>query len=183
MFGRGDFEQVVDTRLMPALLALGQAWHRGEVTVAGEHFVSAAVHRLLAAAFDAAPHNPTAPRVVVGLARGSRHELGVLSFAVALRRAGLAVVYVGGDLPAETWVVTVTGRQADAVVIGVPALDDVPAVRDTVAALHAARPELPLFLGGGQQDVVGGAAEPLGHLLGPAARTVAARLGVVRAPA
>jgi methanogenic corrinoid protein MtbC1 len=182
MFGRGDFEDAVDTRLMPALVALGNAWQAGEVTVAGEHFVSAAVHRRLAAAFDAAPGNPQAPRVVVGLARGSRHELGVLAFAVALRRTGLAVVYVGGDLPAETWVVTVTDRRTDAVVIGVPAPDDVPAVRDTVAALTAARPDLPVFLGGGHQDLVGAPAEPLGHLLGPAASEVARRLGVVPAP-
>ena len=55
MFGRTDFEQVADHWLMPALLALGGAWHRGAVTVAGEHFVSAAVQRRLAAAFDAAP--------------------------------------------------------------------------------------------------------------------------------
>jgi methanogenic corrinoid protein MtbC1 len=179
MFGRPDYEQVADHWLMPALLALGAAWHRGAVTVAGEHFVSAAVQRRLAAAFDTAPANPESPRVVVGLARGSRHELGVLAFAVALRRAGLQVVYVGGDLPAETWVVTVTGQRPAAVVIGVPATEDVPAVRDTVAALAAASPGLPIFLGGGQQDQVGGQAEPLGHLLGPASAEVARRLGVV----
>ena len=112
MFGREDFEHVADNWLMPTLLVLGNAWHSGVVTVAGEHFVSAAVQRRLAAAFDAAPANPGAPRVVVGLARGSRHELGVLAFAVALRRAGLEVVYVGGDLPAETWVVTASSQAA-----------------------------------------------------------------------
>ena len=58
--------------------------------------------------------------MVVGLARGSRHELGVLAFAVALRRAGLEVVYVGSDLPAETWVVTATSQAPAALVIGVP---------------------------------------------------------------
>jgi hypothetical protein len=89
-------------------------------------------------------------------------------------------VYVGGDLPAETWVVTVTGQRPAAVVIGVPATEDVPAVGDTVAALVAASPGLPIFPGGGLQDQVGGQAEPLGHLLGHAAAEVARRLGVVR---
>ena len=147
--------------------------------MAGEHFVSAAVQRRLAAAFDAAPANSGAPRVVVGLARGSRHELGVLAFAVALRRAGLDVVYVGGDLPAETWVVTATSQAPAAVVIGVPGSDDIPAVRDTVAALAASRPGLPVFLGGGHQEPVGGTGEPLGHRIGAAATEVARRLGVV----
>jgi methanogenic corrinoid protein MtbC1 len=180
MFDRDDFETVADRWLMPALLVLGSAWHRGKVTVAGEHFVSAAVHRRLAAAFDAAPGNAGAPRVVVGLARGSRHELGVLAFAVALRRAGVDVLYVGADLPAETWVVTATGRGPAAVVIGVPSSDDVPAVRDTTAALTAARPDLLVFVGGGHQDTVGGPAHALGHRLGAAAAEVARRLGVVR---
>ncbi|MBF4768251.1 MerR family transcriptional regulator [Nocardioides agariphilus] len=179
MFERDDFEHVVDTWLMPALISLGSAWHRGKVTVAGEHFVSAAVQRRLAAAYDAAPTNPDGPRVVVGLARGSRHELGVLAFAVALRRAGLAVLYVGSDLPAETWVVTATDQRPAAVVVGVPSSDDVPAVRDTVAALIAARPDLKVFVGGGHQSRVGGAALPLGHRLGEAAEEVARVLGVV----
>jgi MerR family transcriptional regulator, light-induced transcriptional regulator len=181
MFRRDDFETVAERWLMPALLRLGTAWHSGEVTVAGEHFVSAAVQRQLAAAFDGAPVNTGAPRVLVGLARGSRHELGVLAFAVALRRAGVDVVYVGGDLPAETWVVTATGQHPDAVVIGVPASDDVAGVRDTVAALTAARPDLPVFVGGGHQHRVAGSAQPLGHRLGAAATEVARRLGVVSA--
>jgi methanogenic corrinoid protein MtbC1 len=183
MFDRPDYEHVVDDWLMPALLALGGAWHRGAVTVAGEHFVSAAVQRRLAAAYDTAVADPDGPSVVVGLARGSRHELGVLAFAVALRRAGLAVLYVGADLPAETWVVTAAGQRPDAVVIGVPSSDDVPAVRDTVAALVAGRPDLAVFVGGGHQDMVGAPAETLGHRLGAAASELARRLGVVREPA
>ena len=180
MFDRPDFEHVADNWLMPSLVALGSAWHRGSVTVAGEHFVSAAVQRRLASAYDAAPANPDGPRLVVGLARGSRHELGVLAFAVALRRAGLAVLYVGADLPAETWVVAATGQRPEAVVIGVPATDDVPAVRDTAAALTAARPDLKVFVGGAHQDHVGGSAVTLGHRLGAAAVEVADLLGVVR---
>jgi DNA-binding transcriptional MerR regulator/methanogenic corrinoid protein MtbC1 len=183
MFGRDDFEHVVDQWLMPTLRALGNAWHGGVVTVAGEHFVSAGVQRRLATVFDSSPANAGAPVVVVGLARHSRHELGVLAFAVALRRAGLDVVYVGGDLPAETWVVTVADQNPAAVVIGVPASDDVPAVRDTVAALAATRPQMPVFVGGGHQDAVGGQSEPLGHRVGAAAAEVARRLGVVPVPA
>ena len=162
---------------MPALHQLGNAWHAGSVSVAGEHFVSAAVHRRLAAVLDALPTPEGAPRVVVGLARGSRHELGVLAFAAMLRRAGLDVVYVGGDLPPESWVVALDGERPDAVVLGVPSSDDIAAVRDTVAALRAAHPDLRVFLGGRHQERVGiEGAQGLGHVLGPAARDLASRL-------
>ncbi len=177
-FAAGSFEQVADGWLMPALYRLGSAWRTGEVGVAGEHFVSAAVQRRLAALFDAASRGATGPVAVVGLARGSRHELGVLAFAVALRRAGIDVVYVGGDLPPEAWVATVRSRGATMAVIGVPAAEDVPAVRETVTALARGCPEVRVSVGGGHQDAVGEGAELLGHRLADAAR----RLADVTAP-
>jgi MerR family transcriptional regulator, light-induced transcriptional regulator len=175
-FALGSFEQVVDSWLMPALAQLGAAWPDGSVSVAGEHFVSAAVARRLAASFDAAGRSVSGPCVVVGLARGCRHELGVLAFAAALRRAGLSVVYVGGDLPPEEWVHTIRVREAVAVVLGVPTPEDVPAVRETVQAVSAAHPKVTVYVGGGYQSEVGGAAQPLGHAIGAASLQLAESL-------
>jgi methanogenic corrinoid protein MtbC1 len=175
VFARADLDLLLDSWLMPALLRLGRAWRRGEVSVAAEHLVSAGVHRRLASALDAVASAPGAPVVVVALPRGSRHELGVLAFSVLLARQGITVSYLGGDVPAESLVVASTSHDPAAVVLGVPSSDDVPAVRDTVAALTAARPGLPVLLGGGHQDEVG-AGEVLGHSLGDGARRLARRL-------
>jgi len=161
-FLEGDLEALADSWLMPALHELGQGWRRGEVSVAAEHVVSASVHRRLASALDAVPPAPGAPSVIVGLARASRHELGVLTFAVLLARAGLDVVYLGADVPPDSWVVAVSSRATAAVVVGVPRQEDVPAVRDTVAAIMAAQPGIPVLLGGGFQGHVG-LGRPLGH--------------------
>ena len=43
---------------------------------------------------------------MAGLARGSRHELGVMAFAMVLRSRGVNVTYLGADLPVESWVDT-----------------------------------------------------------------------------
>jgi MerR family transcriptional regulator, light-induced transcriptional regulator len=173
-FALGSYEVVVDRWLMPSLQEVGAWWRSGRLTVAGEHFVSASVQRRLAAALDAAGR-PEGPHLVVGLARDSRHELGVLAFATALRRAGANVVYVGSDLPSGSWPEAVRGHDAVAVVIGVPTVEDVPAVREAVDVLAAEAPEVAVYLGGGHQTAVG-SGEPLGHRIGSAARDLVAAL-------
>ncbi|MCF6376612.1 MerR family transcriptional regulator [Nocardioides KLBMP 9356] len=172
VFDDGDHARVVDEWLMPSMVELGKAWQRGEVSVAGEHFVSSAVHRRLAQAFQALPVAPRGPRVVAGLARGSRHELGVLAFSLVLRSRGVPVTYLGGDLPLEAWVGTVRLVAPAAVVLAAPTVEDLPAVREVVEALM---PMTTVFLGGAHQDQVVGP-ERLGHLAGAAATALADRL-------
>ena len=130
MLSRASFEVAVDRYLFPALRALGDAWAEGKLSVAAEHAASGAVHRRLGAAFDAAGSGPhdEAP-VLVGLAPGARHEFGALAFAVAARRAGLPVEYLGPDLPVEDWERAGRATGAPAVVIGVPTDADVAAGR------------------------------------------------------
>ena len=171
-FASGPFDHVVDAWLMPSLERVGTAWGAGEVTVAGEHFVSAAVQGRLATMLEHLGPGDGRP-VMVGLARGSRHELGVLAFAVAARIEGLAVRYVGGDLPPEAWAAAVRAQQPRAAVIGVPSAEDVPAVRETVAALHRADSELPVLVGGSYQAAVSERTRPLGHRIGDAAAALA----------
>ena len=176
-----DLAAVVDGWLLPALVRLGLAWRDGRVTVAGEHFASAGVQRRLSLVFEAAPApSARAPRVVVGLAAGSRHELGVLAFAAVLRHRGVRVTYVGGDLPGDAWLATVRRLRPDAVVLGVPIAEDVPAVRDVATALARQAPDLLIGVGGAHQDRISDAM-PLGHVVGEAATLLAARLGAARA--
>jgi DNA-binding transcriptional MerR regulator len=216
-FAGADLASAVDDWLMPSLVRLGDAWQRGVVSVAGEHFVSAAVLRRLSQAFHQLPHpspeapgvmvglahgsrhelgvmafaavlrrlsqafhqlphpSPEAPGVMVGLAHGSRHELGVMAFAAVLRSRGVAVTYLGADLPVESWIDTVRALSPDAVVLGVPTVEDLPAVREAVQAMSSSTTVL---LGGAHQDRIEGA-EALGHRIGEAAVGLADRLSSV----
>ena len=175
-FAAGPLEQVVEVWLMPALEMLGSQWRAGRVDVAGEHVVSATVHRRLAVELEALTPNPTGPRVVVGLPRGAHHELGILTFTVMLRRAGVDVLYLGADLPAQHWVRVVQQQRPDAVVIGTPTAADVLATRETVAALHGQDPTLRIHVGGGAQFEVGQGTAVLGHSVTAAATELAQAL-------
>ncbi len=172
-FAERDVAAVVDEWLMPSLVRLGRGWQCGELSVAGEHFVTAAVHRRLAHTFQSMPSAaPGGRRVVVGLARGARHELGVLAFSLVLRSRGVAVTYLGADLPLEAWVGTVRMVAPAAVVLAVPMIEDLPAVREATEALM---PLSEVMLGGAHQGEVEGP-EQLGHLAGAAANALADRL-------
>ena len=176
-FSTASFESVVDGWLLPALRDVGLGWESGRVTVAGEHLVAAAVERRLSAAYDAAGENPSGPHVMVGLPPGSRHELGLLAFATAARRAGISTTWLGADVPVEDWAAAMETRSVDCVVLAVATADDVDAVAATVAALAERRPGLLVAVGGAAQDRAPARCLRLGHEIGPAARLLADRLG------
>ncbi len=114
-FATGSFEHVVDGWLLPELDRLGRAWVEGGVTVAGEHMAAAAVQRRLSAAFDAAAlDGARSPLLLTGLPPRCRHELGILAFATAARRQGLAVVHLGSDLPLADWLTAAERHRPDA---------------------------------------------------------------------
>lgn len=144
----GSFESVFDEWLTPALVRVGEAWADDQISVAGEHFVSAAVHRRLSRAFDAAGTAVNAPVVVVGLPPRTMHELGALAFAICLRRRGVDVRYLGADLPVESWVSAVRRLSPDAVAVSVPRAADSPAAEELVRALSQAHPQVRIFAGG-----------------------------------
>jgi DNA-binding transcriptional MerR regulator/methylmalonyl-CoA mutase cobalamin-binding subunit len=132
----GSFEAIVDDVLLPAIAALGDLWSAGRLSTAGEHAASAAGTRRLAAAYQAAGV-PGRSSVVVGLPPGSRHELGALAFAVALRRRGVGVFYIGTDVTIDGWVDAVRRTQASAAVVGVVTPSDREAAAVVTRALRA----------------------------------------------
>ncbi|HEX5589877.1 MAG TPA: MerR family transcriptional regulator [Candidatus Limnocylindrales bacterium] len=148
LFARGSFERVVSELLFPALEALGDAWAAGSVSVAGEHLASNAALRRLGQALDAAGPAPTARagRILVGLPPGGRHELGALAFAVAARRAGLPVAYLGPDLPTDDWLAA--SDRAAAAVIGAVTPRDRAAALEVASRLGIAYPDLVVALAG-----------------------------------
>ena len=179
-FDDDDYPRMVGSWLMPVLLAVGSAWADGRITTAGEHLVSHAVHRRLAALYDATPRTRTGPLVVLGLPAGSRHELGLLAFAVGARRAGMRTAYLGADLPADDWVHAVSRRHAGAAVLAVPRLADVVAAQDVVDRIRESAPDVVVAVGGGHQDDVTGSLL-LGHDLAAGVETLAQALVANRA--
>lgn len=152
-FARDSFESVVRTWLLPSLGRLGTAWASGDLSVAQEHFVSAGVMRTLGRVFDAAG-TPGGPRVLVGLAAGDRHEIALFAFATCLRRRGIDVIYLGADVPTESWLEIATERNARAVVLGVTVMSSLESEQAVLDLLAAQAPLVRRYVGGSRAHLI-----------------------------
>jgi DNA-binding transcriptional MerR regulator len=95
----------VDTLLtdivLPYLHELGERWHRGEASVAQEHFASAVLRgRLLGLARGWGLG--LGPLGLLACLPGEQHDLGLIAFGLALRARGWRITYLGTDTPLDT---------------------------------------------------------------------------------
>jgi DNA-binding transcriptional MerR regulator len=84
--------------IIPCLVEIGEAWHRGEIRIATEHMASTFLRGRLMTLYQAFPVRRRGPRLIVGAAPGERHEIGALIFSLLTRRAGYWVEYLGPDV-------------------------------------------------------------------------------------
>jgi DNA-binding transcriptional MerR regulator/methylmalonyl-CoA mutase cobalamin-binding subunit len=84
--------------LQPLLRTVGDRWADGTLSVAEEHLVSEAVRSRLGHLLGDAGGGVRG-LAVLACAPGERHELGLMMAAIALRRDGWKVVYLGADTP------------------------------------------------------------------------------------
>jgi DNA-binding transcriptional MerR regulator len=95
----------VDTLLgevvLPYLHELGDRWHRGDASVAQEHFASGVLRgRLLGMARGWGLG--VGPAALLACLPGEQHDLGLIAFGLVLRSRGWRIVFLGGDTPIET---------------------------------------------------------------------------------
>ena len=172
VFARGSFEWAMETVVFPALRQIGRAWAAGELSVGAEHAASETVRRRVAVFYEAAAR-PTRSDVVIGLPPGANHDLGALAFGVASQRVGLGVLFLGANVPVDSWVVAMNQSGARLAAVGVPTERDVPAARDVVEALRALPGRLVVAGGAQAAQVADGDIGALPVAIGDAARRAA----------
>ena len=95
-----DPTDLVATVYMPLLRGLGDAWARGETTVAQEHYASGFVRDRLMRAHRRV-RRTDGPLAALLTAPGEKHELGLLGVAVRLSELGWRTDWLGLELPIE----------------------------------------------------------------------------------
>lgn len=99
-------ESVALALIQPSLIEIGEGWHRGDVSIAQEHFASTFLRQKLSALFNYALHEQRAATIVCACAPGEMHEIGLLMLALFLRRRGYNVIYLGPNVPIDDLMTT-----------------------------------------------------------------------------
>jgi DNA-binding transcriptional MerR regulator len=101
LLGALSVDAVLTDVVLPYLHELGEAWERGEATVAQEHFASNVVRgRLLG--LGRGWGEGSGPQALLACAPGEQHDLGLIAFGIALRNRGWRITYLGQDTPLAT---------------------------------------------------------------------------------
>jgi DNA-binding transcriptional MerR regulator/methylmalonyl-CoA mutase cobalamin-binding subunit len=150
--------ELVRDVIMPVLAAVGEKWHDSAAGIAQEHLASGIVRNVLGAMVRSYARRTAPARIVFATPSGERHEFGALGAAALAASGGLAVIYLGPDLPADAIVESATSAEADVVVCGILAGTDA-GTRAEAAALARRLPrDIELWFGGsGAKDAAAAA--------------------------
>lgn len=110
-------ERVLLEAVGPALVAIGQAWHDGRITVATEHLATNFLRNRMLQWMTSGPAPQGVPPVVLSCAPDEWHESSLLMFGVLLRRRGWPVAYLGQALPLPDLAAFVAETRPDVVTL------------------------------------------------------------------
>ena len=94
-------ETVLLQIVQPVMIAIGESWHSGEISVATEHFATQHCRLYLMQALESTTETAKNGSLVAACAPEEWHELGILILTIMLRWRGWAVTYLGPNLSLE----------------------------------------------------------------------------------
>lgn len=108
---------LVELVLGPMMKEVGERWHRGALSVAQEHAISASVSSALQAIIRTYPAPTGGSPVILATLPGERHELALMMVRFVLASQGVPTHYLGVDLPVEDIARTATELASQVIAI------------------------------------------------------------------
>ena len=143
--------EVFDGLLRDAMRLVGERWQSGRWSVAEEHLASQTLVRALERVRpEQGPDSRVGPLAVLAGVAGEQHSLGLACLDQVLRDQGWSVANLGPDVPPADLARFLARNRADLLALSASLPEREPAIREAVAAAHAARPDAtpPIMLGG-----------------------------------
>jgi len=93
-------EEVVHTLYLRLMQRVGDLWHRGQLSIAVEHFVEKMVTARVLAVLQSTPQPMSGHLALCACPADERHEVGLFAGALTLKAGGFPVTILGADVPA-----------------------------------------------------------------------------------
>jgi len=130
---------------------LGKMWLSGAISVAQEHFCTAATQSIMSRMYPHIFSSPkTGKRLVATSASGELHEIGIRILADLFELEGWDSYYLGANTPANAIVSALRDQKAQLLCISATMIYNLKAVEAIIAAVRAAFPagEVKILVGG-----------------------------------
>ncbi|NUU59768.1 MerR family transcriptional regulator [Paenibacillus agri] len=152
-FSLFGYEAMVHQVLVPVLVMVGDAWEKGNATVAQEHYITHMVTNRFYQFFHVFPVDEHLPKVLAFCPAGEHHQVGLLLFSLFLRKNGVEVIYLGANTP-EEGVMTMLGQQSSigAICLSVTNPELLPYTEELIRRLQQKCPEAAFIVGGKGYD-------------------------------
>jgi methanogenic corrinoid protein MtbC1 len=149
----------LEERVGPFIVAIGERWAAGAISVAHEHFASERLRELLAELWRPLSDSATGAAYVCAAPPGELHVLGLHMVALTVALSNGRVVFLGANTPVKEVAAAVEAHSAQAVILSASASCIGPELKEQLAELRAAVPSpVPIVAGGaGVRDLSGDA--------------------------
>jgi methanogenic corrinoid protein MtbC1 len=120
----------------PLLIEVGDRWHAGELSIAAEHYISSFIRTRLFALLNAYQRlYGDGPLVFTACGPDEWHEVGIVLVSIFLARRGIAVRYLGPNLPVDALADLVARQHPAVVALSAPSRDTARALRGVTRML------------------------------------------------
>ncbi len=136
----GALETIYTHVFGPALNMIGDMWERGEIDEAHEHHASAITERMMArVAHFRTPVMHTRHTALLGCVVDNWHSFGLRMLADGLREIGWDTVFLGANVPAESFIRMAAAKRPDLIVISCAMETQIDAARELILSLDSLR--------------------------------------------
>lgn len=147
---RGVNPLVIYTEVItPALVKIGNAWHRGELNIAEEHLaIQITLQQSAYIRVRARRRKPVGAEAVIAAVEGEMHAVGARLVADLFYLEGWEVAFLGQNTPTNDLVDWVGERKPDLVILSLSQRDRIPVAAEAVRLLKTSEQAPLVFVGG-----------------------------------
>ena len=137
--------------LQPAMREVGRLWQLNEISVAQEHYVSAATQLIVSQLYPRLLDGPRNGKVMIaGCVASNLHEIGLRFLCDIFELRGWDTHFYGANTPTRDLMSTIRGRRPDIVAIGATLASQLPPVASFIEEVRKepAMKKIPILVGG-----------------------------------